>query len=104
MFLPVLVVEDASSQYKELPQADPVVLHLAEPYLDQGWHVFTDKYLLTSIPLTEAFHDRATSFTGTMNKTMNKIGSTYPMNSADTCTATTALQVRPKCVYDAEAY
>ena len=60
-------LEDASSQYKELPQAAQVVLHLAEPYLDQGRHMFTDRYY-TSIPLAEALHNRATSFTGTTNK------------------------------------
>ena len=60
-------LEDASTQYKELPQPAQVVLHLAEPYLDQGRHMFTDRYY-TSIPLAEALHDRATSFTGTTNK------------------------------------
>ena len=60
-------LEDASSQYKELPQPAQVVLHLAEPHLDQGRHMFTDRYY-TSIPLAEALHDCATSFTGTANK------------------------------------
>ena len=31
-------LDDASSQYEELPQAARVVLHLAEPYLDQDRH------------------------------------------------------------------
>ena len=43
-------------------------MELVEPYLDQGRHVFTDRYY-TSIPLAQALHNRATSFTGTANKT-----------------------------------
>ena len=54
---------NASSQYKDQPQPAQVVLHLAEPYLDQGRHVFTDRYY-TSIPLTKALSDRCTAFTG----------------------------------------
>ncbi len=44
-----------------------VVLHLVEPYLDEGRHVFIDRYY-TSIPLVQAFQSHATSFTGTVNK------------------------------------
>ena len=58
---------NASSQYKDQSQPAQVVLHLAEPYLDQGRHVFTDRYY-TSIPLTKALSDRSTAFTGTVMK------------------------------------
>ena len=56
-----------SSQYRDLPQPAQVVLHLVEPYLDQGRHVFTDRYY-TSIPLVQALSDRSTAFTGTAMK------------------------------------
>ena len=58
---------DATSEYESLPQAARVVLHLVEPYLDEGRHVFTDRYY-TSIPLAQAFQSRGTSSTGTVNK------------------------------------
>jgi len=54
--------------FEALPQAARVVIELVEPYLDQGQHVFTDRYY-TSIPLAQALHNCATSFTGTANKT-----------------------------------
>ena len=57
----------ASSQYRDLPQPAQVVLHLVEPYLDQGRHAFTDRYY-TSIPLAQALSDRSTAFTGTAMK------------------------------------
>ena len=41
-----------------------VVLHLLEPYLHMGHHVFTDRYY-TSIPLAQALHDNEAAFTGT---------------------------------------
>jgi len=53
-------LDDTSSQYKELPQPAQVVPHLAEPYLDQGQQMFTDRYY-TSIPLAEALHGLASS-------------------------------------------
>ena len=58
---------NASSQYRDLPQPAQVVLHVVEPYLDQGRHVFTDRYY-TSIPLAQALSDRRTAFTGTAMK------------------------------------
>ena len=58
---------NASSQYDDLPQPAQVVLHLVEPYLDQGHHVFTDRYH-TSIPLVQALSTRNTAFTGTAMK------------------------------------
>ena len=60
-------LEDARSEYEAQPQAARVVLHLVDPYLDQGRHVFTDRYY-SSIPLAHALHARTTSFTGTVNK------------------------------------
>ena len=46
-------LDEANSQYQALPQPAQVVLHILEPYLDQGWHVFTDCYY-TRIPLAQA--------------------------------------------------
>ena len=43
-------LDDASSQYQALPQPARIVMHITMPYLDQGRHVFTDRYY-TSIPL-----------------------------------------------------
>ena len=58
---------NASSQYCDLPQPAQVVLHVVEPYLDQGRHVFTNRYY-TGIPLAQALSDRSTAFTGTAMK------------------------------------
>ena len=51
-------------QFSALPQPARVVLHLVEPYLNQGHHLFTDRYY-SSIPLAQALHDNKTAFTGT---------------------------------------
>lgn len=60
-------LDEASLQYQSLPQPAQVVLHLLQPYLDQGQHVFTDRYY-SSILLAQALKDRSTSFTGTLVK------------------------------------
>ena len=60
-------LDDASSEHAAQLQNARVVLHLADQYLDQGRHVFTDRYY-SSISLAQALKTRATSFTGTMNK------------------------------------
>ena len=60
-------LDNASSEYEAQPQAARVVLHLVDPYLDQGRHVFTDRYC-SSIPVAQALQARTTSFTGTVNK------------------------------------
>ena len=57
-------LDEASQQFSELPQPARVVLHLVEPYLHLGHHVFTDRYY-TSLPLAKALHDNGTTFTGT---------------------------------------
>ena len=57
----------ASSEFAHLPQPAQVVMHVANPYLDCGHHLFTDRYY-TSIPLAKALSDHNTSFTGTSNK------------------------------------
>ena len=57
-------LDEASQQFSKLPQPARVVLHLVEPYLHLGHHVFTDRYY-TSIPLAKALHDNGTAFTGT---------------------------------------
>jgi len=55
-------LDEANSEYQALPQPSQVVLHLLEPYLDQGQHVFTDRYY-TSIPLAKTL--KSTTFTET---------------------------------------
>ena len=57
-------LQEASTEYVDLPQPARIVLHLIELYLNKGHHVFTDRYY-TSIPLAQALTDRSTSFTGT---------------------------------------
>ena len=56
-----------STTSTDLPQPARVVMHLAEPYLDKGRHLFTDRYY-SSIPLAKALESRNTSFTGTIVK------------------------------------
>ena len=58
-------LDEANSEYQALPQPSQVVLHILEPYLDQGQHVFTDRYY-TSIPLAKTL--KSTTFTGTVMK------------------------------------
>ena len=43
-------LQEASTEYVDLPQPARIVLHLIELYLNKGHHVFTDRYY-TSIPL-----------------------------------------------------
>ena len=58
---------NTSTTSSELPQPARVVMHLAEPYLDKGRHLFTDRYY-SSIPLAKALENRNTSITGTIVK------------------------------------
>ena len=58
-------LEDAGNE--SLPQPARVVLHLAEPYLGCGHHMFTDRYY-TSLPLAQTLHSLQTGFTGTCMK------------------------------------
>ena len=50
-----------------LLQPARVVMHLMQPYLNRRHHVYTHRYY-TSVPLTQAFLDAATHFTGTCTK------------------------------------
>ncbi len=50
-----------------LPQPARMMIHLVEPYLDQGRRIFTDRYYM-SIPLAQALRDRSTTFIGTVVK------------------------------------
>ena len=54
----------ANPVHSTLPQPARVVLHLLEPHLHMGYHVFTDRYY-TSVPLAQALHANRTAFTGT---------------------------------------
>ena len=56
-------LQEASTEYVDLPQPARIVLHLIELYLNKGHHVFTERYY-TSIPLSQALTDCSTSFTG----------------------------------------
>ena len=58
-------LSEADPTYATLPQPGRVLLHLLQPYLDKGYHVYTDRYY-TSIPLAKALEERSTSFTGTV--------------------------------------
>ena len=60
-------LDKANFQYQALPQPAQVVLHHLEPYLDQGWHVFTDWYY-TSIPMAQMPRRCGTTFTRTVVK------------------------------------
>ena len=53
-----------NQQSSTLPQPARVVLHLLEPYLHQGHHLFTNRYY-SNVPLAKALYDNETAFTGT---------------------------------------
>ena len=57
-------LDEANPLFSTLPQPARVVIHLLEPYLHRGHHVFTARYY-SSIPLAKTFHDNQTAFTGT---------------------------------------
>ena len=50
---------------ESLEQTGSVVLHLMEPYLDKGYHLFTDNWY-NSVSLTEYMSKRNTYITGTL--------------------------------------
>ena len=56
-------LDEANPLFSTLPQPARVVIHLLEPYLHRGHHVFTDRYY-SSIPLATTLHDNQTAFTG----------------------------------------
>ena len=60
-------LSEANPAYSSLPQPARVVMHLMQPYLNRGHHVYTDRYY-TSVPLTQALLDAGTHFTGTCMK------------------------------------
>ena len=60
-------LDEANSQCQALPQPAQVVLHILEPYLDQGRHVFTDRYY-TRIPLAQTLKSCGTTIAGTVMK------------------------------------
>ena len=57
----------ADPVYASLPQPARIVMHLMQPYMNRGHHVYTDRYY-SSIPLAQALLDKGTGFTGTMLK------------------------------------
>ena len=60
----------------ELPQPARVVMHLADPYLHCGHHLFTDRYY-SSLPLAQSLHAAETDFTGTMMKNRLDLPDTF---------------------------
>ena len=60
-------LEGADSRYESLPVPGRVVMDVIEPYLDKGYHCFTDRYY-SSVPLVQALQERQTTFTGTIMK------------------------------------
>lgn len=59
-----------SATQESLPQPAQIVMHLVEPYIHKGHHVFAEWYY-TSIPLLQALHSSGTSFTGTDNEVLS---------------------------------
>ena len=43
-------LDEADPNYRTLPQPGWVVLHLLQPYLDKGYHVYTDRLLYEHSP------------------------------------------------------
>ena len=62
---------DGSPSPEDLPQPARVVMHLMQPCLNRGHHLFTDRYY-TSIPLVQALQEQQTTFTGTCIR--NRVG------------------------------
>lgn len=58
--------------YQHLPKSSQVVLHLVTPYMDNGYHLYTDRFY-TSTTLAETLEARDTRFTGTLNNTRKDI-------------------------------
>ena len=58
-------------EYNTLPIPAQVVVHLMEPFLQKGHHVYTDRYY-TSIPLAKKLKEEGTAFTGTVMR--NRVG------------------------------
>ena len=64
-------LEEANPQFLSLPQSARIVLHLTEPYLEKGHHIYCDRYY-SSIALAEALLDHSTALTSTIMK--NRVG------------------------------
>ena len=58
---------ESSSSDNELPQSARILMHLMKPYLEKGYHTFTDRYY-TRVPLVQALARHNTSFTGMCNR------------------------------------
>ena len=80
-----------SATQESLPQPARIVMHLVEPYLHKGHHVFAEWYY-TSIPLVQALHSSGTSFTGTCNK--NQVGLPQPIRQQRRLTDNEVLSFR----------
>ena len=50
---------------QSMGQTAAIVIHLMNPYLDKGYHVFTDNWY-SSVTLTKYMSDRKTYITGTL--------------------------------------
>ena len=59
------MLEGSDPQYEDLSIPGRVVMHLMDPYLEEGYHIFTDRYY-SSVPLVQALEQRNTTFTGTI--------------------------------------
>ena len=53
------ILEEASTEYKDLPQPVRIVLHLIELYLNKGHHMLTNRHH-TKIILLQALTDHST--------------------------------------------
>ena len=64
------------AENSQLPQPARVVMHLAEPYLHCGHHLFTDRYY-SSLSLAQSLHAAETDFTGTIMKNRADLPHTF---------------------------
>ena len=52
--------------YAHLPKTTQLVMNLVSPYLDKGYHLYTDRFY-SSVLLAKELENRGTRFTGTLN-------------------------------------
>ena len=64
------------AENSQLPQPARVVMHLAEPYLHCGHHLFTDRYY-SSLSLAQSLHAAETDFTGPIMKNRADLPHTF---------------------------
>ena len=71
LYMGAETLDTASTAHIHLPQPARVVMELMTPYLNNGHHLYTDRYY-TSVQLAQELTRHGTAFTGVCNK--NRIG------------------------------